>query len=357
MPRRLLIAALLLWVCLPLSTPRPASAQQDFVLLRFEQFLDSARQQAGIPGLSAIIIKDGQVAWERHFGFQDVEAGVRTSPLTAYRVAGLTQMFAATLLLQCADRGLLELDAPAISYVPDIGSESATVRHVLSNTADDVPGLVFRYDAARYAKLATAVDGCTARPYRLALATELLDRLAMVDSVPGQDLTADLAGPLSLFEEAERVRYLAILQRVAKPYRVDRNGRSTPSTYPANGLDASGGLVSTVRDLARFDQAHTEELLLSPDMLAAAWTPHVAPGGRELRQGLGWFVQPYNGERIVWQFGQYTDATSSLIIKVPGRGLTLFLLANSDGLTAPYQLEAGDVTTSLFARLFLRFFL
>jgi hypothetical protein len=42
---------------------------------------------------------------------------------------------------------------------------------------------------------------------------------------------------------------------------------------------------------------------------------------------------------------------------VPGRGLTLILLANSDDLSAPYSLHNGDVTTSLFAQLFLRLFL
>jgi len=44
-------------------------------------------------------------------------------------------------------------------------------------------------------------------------------------------------------------------------------------------------------------------------------------------------------------------------VKVPNRRLTLILLANSDALTAPFGLEAGDVTTSIFARTFLQAFL
>ena len=46
-----------------------------------------------------------------------------------------------------------------------------------------------------------------------------------------------------------------------------------------------------------------------------------------------------------------------VVLKAPDRGLTMVLLANSDGLVAPFGLEAGDVTTSLFAKLFLRLFL
>jgi hypothetical protein len=56
----------------------------------------------------------------------------------------------------------------------------------------------------------------------------------------------------------------------------------------------------------------------------------------------------------VWHFGQIPNAYSSLLIKVPERNITLILLANSDRLSAPFQLGRGDVTRSLFAALFLR---
>jgi hypothetical protein len=60
---------------------------------------------------------------------------------------------------------------------------------------------------------------------------------------------------------------------------------------------------------------------------------------------------------VAWQFGVVDGGYSSLILKVPNRKLTLILLANSDGLSAPFTLEAGDVTTSIFAKTFLRTFL
>jgi hypothetical protein len=70
--------------------------------------------------------------------------------------------------------------------------------------------------------------------------------------------------------------------------------------------------------------------------------------------GLGWFVQVYRGERVVWHFGSVPNAYSSLILKLPERNITFIVLANSDGLSAPFQLSSGDVTKSLFATLFLR---
>jgi hypothetical protein len=111
-------------------------------------------------------------------------------------------------------------------------------------------------------------------------------------------------------------------------------------------LTASTGIVSTVRDLARFDAALGD--LLTPHTRLLAW--------QSTPMGLGWFVHHHNGEPVVWSFGMARDHYSALYIKIPGRGLTLILLANSDGLSEPFALRAGDVTTSLFARLFLQLF-
>ena len=47
------------------------------------------------------------------------------------------------------------------------------------------------------------------------------------------------------------------------------------------------------------------------------------------------------------------NASSSLTITVPGRGLTLILLANSNGLVKPFDLAAGDITVSPYTKLFL----
>jgi CubicO group peptidase (beta-lactamase class C family) len=121
-------------------------------------------------------------------------------------------------------------------------------------------------------------------------------------------------------------------------------------------LTPAGGLVSTVRDFAQFDLALRKGILLRPETLEAAWTAAPGAGGQPLPHGLGWFVQQYNGERVVWQFGVSPNASSSLVMTLPARRLTLVLLANSDGLVKLFPLAAGDVTISPFAKVFLRLF-
>jgi CubicO group peptidase (beta-lactamase class C family) len=128
-------------------------------------------------------------------------------------------------------------------------------------------------------------------------------------------------------------------------------------------ITAANGLVSTAMDLAKFDAALTaadgdvQSPVLLPDTLNTMWTPAFDSNGAQLPTGLGWFVQSYNGEKLVWSFGNVPGAYSALVLKLPNRGVTFILLANSDGLSAPYQLNQGDVTKSVFALVFLRLFL
>jgi CubicO group peptidase (beta-lactamase class C family) len=202
--------------------------------------------------------------------------------------------------------------------------------------------------------LTSVIDQCSAAPYRVVLAREVFDRFAMFSSAPDQTLAAPTAAG-GLFDAGHVARYADVVKQMAVPYRV-ANGRAQRNTdiQPPRG-DASDGIISSARDLARFVSALDAGALLSPATRAQAWTQTIAAGA-PLPTGLGWFVQSYNGEPIVWQFGLTRGGHSSLMIKAPNRGITFIVLANSDTLNAPFGLESGDVTASVFARLFLRFF-
>jgi CubicO group peptidase (beta-lactamase class C family) len=327
---------------------------QPGLLPALETYLESLRQQGGIPGMSAAVVYNGEIVWERGFGFQNVSGRVRATPDTPYLIGDITSTFAATLLLQCVEQRHLDLDERVSRYGISLPEADATLRHVLSHTSVDVPGQAFSYSPERYAQLTAAVESCAPQPYRKTVAHRLLDGLAMRDSVPGTDFAEPQPALEEMFDADDLDRYRRSLSKVAVPYKVDGHGRVDRTELSPEGLTAASGLVSTVRDLARFDAALDSTLLLREETLAVAWNPVLAPGGAALPAGLGWFVQTYRGERVVWHFALVPNAYSSLIVKLPARHLTFILLANSDGLSAPFKLSSGDVTRSLFATLFLR---
>jgi CubicO group peptidase (beta-lactamase class C family) len=304
--------------------------------------------------MSAAVVQDGQIVWEYGFGFANVAARIPATPDTPYPVADISGTLAAVLLLQCVEQRRMELDAPISGYAVELPEPDVTLRELLSHTSTPRPGESFEYNPDRYAQLTTAMEWCAPQPYRKSVAHRILDRLAMIDSVPGTDMQSPDVVPEGLFTPEELQHYRDVLSRMAVPYKVTDRRRHERIDLPPAGINAATGLVSTVRDLARFDAALEPPLLLAEETLNVAWSPVVTPSGAVLPTGLGWFVQFYRGERVVWHFGFIPNAYSSLIVKVPDRHVTFILLANSDRVSAPFQLASGDLTKSVFAMVFLK---
>ena len=171
------LVALMLTLTFVVLVERSAPTQDiDANAALFERYVEALRRIAHVPGISAVILRDGRAVWQRGFGFANVDARVPATPDTLYDIASLTKTFTSTLLLQCVERGTLSLDEPIARYSPTIAEPGATVRHVLTHTSQGTPGVAYRYDGNRYAALTSVVEACHARPFRQALALSILDR-------------------------------------------------------------------------------------------------------------------------------------------------------------------------------------
>lgn len=339
--------------------PLQKGSAQDFPYQVFERYLEPLAQQIGMPGLSALIIRNNNIEWERGYGYANAENRIEATIDTPYPIGGVTQAITGVLVGICVDRHQLEVDERIRDFDPTYPHD-VTVRHVLAHGSEGR----FNYDASAYTALTAVVETCSQRPFRVTTAIEVLDRLAMIRSVPGLDLgRPEGVAARALFEPSEVERYQRLLREAAVPYRLVRSGY-VRSEYPNYGLDAAGGLVASARDLAYFERElddGDDNIPLSASTLNLMWsqtllrnpdnTTFVTP------TGLGWFVQTSSNTRLVWTFGHIPDAGSALILKMPSKRLTLILLANSGGLASGYDFELGDVTTSPFVKVFLRLFI
>jgi hypothetical protein len=265
------------------------------------------------------------------------------------------------LVLRCVEDGRLLLENTLGKFSPDSREPATTIQQVLAQTVTAEGAVTFLLRPTRYDVLGDPLLACSRKPLRETY-VDLLERLGMVDSLPGLDAAAALAASGSApsadqaAEKAARLeRYTNLRERLATLYTVDSQRRPTESQYSIGTLSPSTGLVSTVRDLAKFDLALRGGLLLRPDTMAAGWKAQVGSDNKPLPFGLGWFVQSYRGELVVWQFG-VSETSSSMIATLPNRGVTMILLANSSGIVKGFPLAAGDLAASPFGRVFLGFF-
>jgi len=325
---------------------------RDQLLSLLGGYLEALRVQTGIPALAAAVVGDTELWWVQPFGQQDIESVAPTKADAAFHFDGLTQLVTASMVLQCADQHRLSLDTPIGVFTPSSPDANATVAQVLTHTSGAAGNLTFNYNTARLSSLRFVVETCTGMTFRQAFRATI-ERLGMMDSVPGPDAASTTLSNADVAPPDTARRYVDVLGRLAMPYAVNAQLAATRSQYNVTTLGAAGGLVSNVFDFAKFDLALRSQVLFSADTLAAAWRNPVNSSGQLLPHGMGWFVQTYNGEPLVWQYGVDPNAASSLVLTLPNRNVTLILLANSDGLAKPSTLSAGDVTVSPFARVFL----
>jgi CubicO group peptidase (beta-lactamase class C family) len=157
----------------------------------------------------------------------------------------------------------------------------------------------------------------------------------------------------SLIEHQEW--YRNVHARIARPYRLDDDFNIVAGEYPTY-FGTAAGLVSSVADIARYDSAIDRNRFLEPETQEMAFTAATSTSGQTLPYGLGWFVQDYLGTELIWHYGYWT-CNSSLILKIPEQKMTFIVLANTDNLSRPTNLGAGDVLVSPMGMAFLKTFL
>jgi CubicO group peptidase (beta-lactamase class C family) len=389
----LVLFAMLLGLAACGEKPAPTDPVQTF-----EQDVERLRKELNIPGMSVAVLQGQEVVFARGFGYADLENQVPATENTPYNLASCTKPIAAVVLMQLVEVGQLDLDdemadilkdsvfpfgfrgeairgyASVCEKMVEIGqlesfplaflfqdyrgaTERITVRHHLTHTSQGVPGEVYRYNGFLYGWLSLVAEEVSGKRFDELLVANIIDPLEMSRTVPS-------------ISDSHRNQIMAEL---TKYYRVDDAGALVPSAWPSEmmvnlikmgdldadsitNLNAGGGMISTVLDLAKFDVAMDRNLIISEESKEAMFTPTISNSGQPLPYGLGWFVQEHMGVKMVWHYGWAPDAHSSLILKVPEEGLTLILLANSDGASAPFNLGAGNVLKSPFAVTFINLF-
>ncbi len=332
-----------------------AAVTQREALARLEAKVASLREALKIPGLSAAVVKDGELIWAQGFGTADVEDGIEATAETPYGLASVTKPFAAFLLMKKVETGELDLDAPAAAFGIDLGNDAITVRHLLSHTSEGIPGSHYQYSGNRYSFLTTVIEQLYGEPFRRALRDEILGPLGMNDTalnVGGCGLEYYLS---KLAPDDPERAFEHVYRESATPYLYDPDYEVYPVPVPSYA-NAAAGLISTVVDLAKFAAAIEDDELVSPETKAQMFTPTVLNSGEDGPYGLGWFTERYGETELVWHYGY--GAYSSLFLMVPSEGLTFIVLANTQNLSRPFQLglEGVSVLGSPFALAFFKEF-
>ncbi|MEM7062620.1 MAG: serine hydrolase [Cyanobacteria bacterium P01_B01_bin.77] len=306
----------------------------------------------------------------RSYGLANREHQVAHTPFTKFRIGSVTKQFTAVAILQLQEEGLLELQAPISTYLPDYPEgDRITVHHLLTHTAG-IPEYL-------NPKIFPDLLAWMRQPSEL---NQLVDRFQELplEFEPGEKFSYSNSGYVLLTQIIEAVSsqtYADYLQiNLFDPLGMDSTGYEMPQTVIANlaqgylfvsedaylqaaPLDMSipqgaGGLYSTTADLAIWTQWLHNEQTDSTVLSAAAKTQLMQPivpmdpaAHPDMFYGYGLVVDTQFGKQRAHHNGGISGFASSLA-HYPEDSLTIAVLSNLE--TADPSRIAADLAAIAF---------
>ncbi|HEU4411526.1 MAG TPA: serine hydrolase [Polyangiaceae bacterium] len=326
----------------------------------------AAIDERKVPGCVVAIGRREGVLFEAAYGKRALEPAAEDMTVdTVFDLASLTKPVAtAASVVVLADRGRVDLDAPASRYVPEFGARGkagVTVRQLLTHVGGVAvetpmadyelgerealrralgaapayaPGARFVYSDVGYLALGELVARASGKGLAAFARSEVFEPLGMVDT--------------GFQPPPEALARVAPTERVEG--RVLRGEVHDPRARRMGGVAGHAGLFGTARDLARFARALLGGGSLegarvwSPRAQRAFVAPHDVPDGV---RALGWDVQtaysknrPAGASRRAFGHGGYTGVSMWVD---PALDLFVIVLSNRvhpDGAGSSNELAA-----------------
>ena len=335
------------------------------------QMTDYVQQQlkdnAVTGGVSIALVDDQKVVWAKSFGYADAKAKIQATPDTTYRIASITKTFTGTMIMQLADRGLLDVGDPLTQYIPTFSMKPPlgfpaggpiTIRSILTHHAG-IPGEIYNgiFTAAPdpdfNSKLITYLqDEYLAYPTNFILsysntAMSLLSTVISNASSQSFETYSDqLLQTLGMDHSAVSIDSPKVALNLAKGYQA---GQEVPLYY--NNGSSTGTIISTIQDMAKFvkmvlaNGMGERGRVLKPETLETMLTPQNGgiPLDSDARIGFNWFLNDPDlsyGGRLCWHNGSNAGFRSHLEILLDHK-LGVVVLANDDQV--PYASIAGEI--------------
>jgi CubicO group peptidase (beta-lactamase class C family) len=357
---RAAIFALCLLFTVAEALARPADPEG----LRAE--MEALFEDAGIVGAAYAVVEEGEITVAEGLGLADLATGEPVTAQTVFRIGSVSKNVTSLLAVSLASEGIIDLDAPVRTLVPDLPfaphpDGPVKLVHLLEHTAG-LPGSTY----AEYAH-----DGAPLSPQGYAdLVGDDLD----LRWAPGRYYSYANAGhtlaALAL-EQASGSSFDELVRgRIFKPLGMTGASfdwlQSRPISYNADRSEArfwelgprpSGALQASVSDMAKLVRFYATEGEVAPSIASRALlermrggeTNLAAEAGYDLTYGLGTFGF-VAAERIFYGHWGRIDGFQANLGYLPDSGGGFVLLANiadRQGMAALRETLAAYVARGL----------
>lgn len=313
------------------------------------KLIEYEMKRNNITGLSIALVDDQKIVWAQGFGYADKAQNILASPDTVYRVGSVSKLFNATVTMQLAEQGKLDIDKPLQTYIPEFSIKSRfpeagpiTPRNIMTHHSglpgDRVQGMWTAAPGPFTTLAGSLKDDYVAYPPNYILAYSNLGVTLLghaLQNVSGTDyadlMQQSLLRPLGMQNSAFAQAAQGPL--MAKGYR---NGKEAEET-PLRDVPA-GGLNSNVVDMSRFIEmvlakgTFNGKTIIQPETLATMLQQQNKDVALDLdtRIGLGWFLSKrIFGGGMMAEHGGATLLHRAQLAVLPEHKLGVVVLSNS----------------------------
>ncbi len=305
----------------------------------YVQALNQACENQQVSG-SIYITQKGEIVAAKFYGLADYRKQQPFSPQTRFLLCSATKVFTAIGIMQMQEKGLLRLDDCLSQYYPDqLWTEKITIRQLLTHTAGvlrDVTdrGLISPYEYTDRSLLQSQI-----------LQSPLLFR-------PGTDMAYSNAGYQLLAGIIEKVsgltygKYLkkyifgpakmagtgcidmgAEAENLAPGHEYSSGSFYKQVPYDLSHAFGSGNIYTTPNDMALFDKALLNGVLIKADTLAQMAVDNT---GLDRGYGLGCYVDKFEGSEWFGHFGNFSSGYFSCYVHFPQESIGIIMLFNTN---------------------------
>jgi CubicO group peptidase (beta-lactamase class C family) len=338
-------------------------------LAKIEEKTEARRKELGIPGMSLVIVKDGEIIYMKGLGYKDFEKQVPVTPDTQFAIGSATKAFTALTALIAQDEGKLSLDDHPNKFLPYFKmsdpdtDKNITIRDLLDHSSGlnrtDLAMLTGKLNRAELIQVATQAKP-TAKlrekfQYQNLMYTAAGEIVATVEKKPYEQVVPEkIFKPLGMKNSTMTIGQMEKAKDVSFGYSYNFDTKET-SKLPYREITEvapAGSINSSARDMAqwlkfvlaggsidgkRIVSEKGFEEWIKPQM-------KITPNGKS-SYGLGWFIQDWNGLKVV-QHGGNIDGFNSLVAMIPEKKLGFVMLTNVSG--SPL---GGDLMSAVWSNM------
>jgi CubicO group peptidase (beta-lactamase class C family) len=297
------------------------------------------------PGCALGVYREGEMVYARGYGFADLEHDVPITETTVFDLGSVSKQFTAAAIVLLVEDGKLSLDDDVRKHLPELPSygKPITLRHLLHHTSGlrDYTDLL-AIDGHDDADLTGEADALFAVTHQHALNfppgsgwsysnTGYFLLSLVVERVTGETLAAfeneRIFAPLGMSDTHVHDDHRRLVPRRAIAYSNGDDGRLglAMSDFEQTG---DGAVMTTVRDLARWNGNFASAQVGGTPLLAALRTPGHRDDGATLTYAMGLFIDDVNGVPREWHRGSWAGYRAAFM-RFPTANLGIAVLCNS----------------------------